>query len=69
MTVLNLYEFYLIQLHKCICKVSIIAIFFFHLGKRTEELLQSIVSNKRAAEENEEEEEHQPKKQKAEDTG
>lgn len=34
---------------------------------RTEELLQSIVSNKRAAEENEEE--HQPKKQKAEDTG
>lgn len=36
---------------------------------RTEELLQSIVSNKRAAEENEEEEEHQPKKQKAEDTG
>lgn len=36
---------------------------------RTEELLQSIVSNKRAAEENEEEEEPQPKKQKAEDTG
>ncbi|XP_078318641.1 exosome RNA helicase MTR4-like isoform X2 [Crassostrea virginica] len=35
---------------------------------RTEELLQSIVSNKRSAEGNGDEE-HQPKKQKAEDTG